>query len=341
MLVCKGGGILTILIDTENVSITTEEISQLDKTVELVLFVSKNSKNMSPYCLGLLNRKGIQYRFEIVDYSVATKNCLDLHLVIFLTKEIMSGTVGLDNEYFIYSKDSDFAEAVRYLDNLTGIKVGIISSLTEIKTKSKIISEKEDQIDEVVFKCVDNCSTMQEAYRFFVKELRSMHSLSEIATIYNEQKERLAIELDLKAERKEELNLLLDKEINKKKKEEKTAEPIKKPTKTDSIKAGISFKLDKDLWQELKVLLGQFKTKEKSSIITISYEKDTVRTSNIRSPYDLCTFYTPHMEEVSIGDVFELKCLKPKESSATKVPVTQRNKKQINRFLKIILERNN
>lgn len=330
---------MVVLIDTEKVSITTEEISQLDNSVELVFFVSKNSKCMSPYCIGLLNKEGIKYQLETVDYEKTTKNCLDLHLVVYLTNEIASGAAGINDDYFIYSKDSDCSDVVNYINHLTGFKVGVVSSLNELKTKSKIISEKEEAIDQVVFKCVDNCSTMQEVYRFFIKEFRSKYSLAEIASIYNEQKERLTIELDLKTGKKEQLKPIAVKEGQKSVNQEEPIDKINETPKNDVKEDWISFEVDRQLWIEMKGLFGLFRKQNKSCPVTILCESVTVKTSKGSFSYDLCTFQITNITGVNIGDVFQLKCLKPKESSVTKIPVTSRNQKLINRFLKSLSEK--
>lgn len=315
---------MIILVDTENVLLTISDIDKLNSESELVFFVSKNSKHISPYCLGLLDKNGIKYKFETVDYSVATKNCLDLHLVIYLTREIMSGDAVDDNDYFIYSKDADFKESAIYLESLTGVKVNTVCSLEDIKPKSEIIKEEKEDLENITSLCIEESSTLTEAYRYFVKTLRSKYTLAEISEIYKEKKEQLIAGIDEK-KLKEAIEVIKDIGL----------EPISQTEINKALKmkddkgSGLYFGVDKPLWTKLKGFLGYVKQNYKGVVMNIDYNGDAVLFDGNEFDFKYCNFHMNSSGDLNIGDIFKLKCIHPKESLPISILITELNQKFI------------
>lgn len=344
---------MIILVDTENVQLSIEDVNQLDATNEIIFFTSRNSNYINPFCIGMLERKGVKYSFEMVDYTKAIKNCLDLHLVIYLTHKLSIENGDKDKSYCIYSKDTDFSEVSLYIERLTGIDVKVVSCLEDVPSEKKMDEQRQKEIDQIVLECAQSCANLQQAYRYMVKVMRADYSMSEIADIYASIKEDIAARLnnrysELPVEKQivtEESRAIDNNKI------ENVVIPPKISTSSTQTKSeannvvnndsdqpkskGVSVKLSTKEWNAMKCLLGYLNSNS-SAETQISYQGKMVEFSNESIEFNKCTFALSTIDPVKEGQQFELKCAKPKQSKSMKISVTKKNRKQINNFLDIV-----
>ncbi len=103
-----------VLIDTENVNLSLEELLRLDADCQIIFFISKYSKNISMVAIKYLVESKIDMSFEYIDIEKATKNCLDFHIVAYL------GMYAKEKcRYYIYSNDKGFQMVSAYIAAIT------------------------------------------------------------------------------------------------------------------------------------------------------------------------------------------------------------------------------
>lgn len=322
-----------ILVDTENVQISIQDINEIGKGTKIVFFVTKNSKLINPYIIGTLDNKGIQYSFETVDFTKAIKNCLDMHLVIYLTHKLITEREQQDQGYCIYSKDTDFSEAVLYIEKLTGVKVNVISSLAQIPTKEKIIAQRQKEIDKIILECTQSCTNMQQVYRYMVKNMRASYSMSEIADIYTSLKEKIASSLNTGIS-----NLPIVPPIS-----VETSVPINTDKKKSILiqpkSEELAIQLDLRSWNYMKSMLGQINRACDSEEIPISYKGKNVTFLDESVEFNKCTFALNSTEPIKVGSELHLRCIRPKQSGIMKISVNKSNKGLINKFLNSVRQK--
>lgn len=181
-----------VIIDTENLMPEENQIDLLDSDVELIFFISKNSKKMALNALKQLYEKNIKLSFEHVSYKICTKNCLDFHIVAFISFQPPDENI----TYYILSNDNGYKDVSKYIEARTGKVVKVINHLSGIETKKQAYDKEQCYIKEILTNCLTNSSTMQQVYRQLVKHLRENYSMLEISLIYKEHKEELKQRLE-------------------------------------------------------------------------------------------------------------------------------------------------
>lgn len=319
-----------ILVDTENIQITPQEITQIEPLSSVTFFVSRNSKPINPYCIGILESKGSTYNFEAIEYTKATKNCLDLHLVIYLTRKLSVEHPQEEQNYYIYSKDADFSQAALYIEDLTGVKVKVISSFSEISTKGNMEGERQSQIDKIVSECASSCTTLQQAYRYMVKNMRSSCSMTEIASIYNSQKERLLLSMSGATS-----NMPVPTDSGSTNISAMTSTSIENPL-SQSKEKDVSVKLDLLAWHYMKTFMGLANSRGESKDVSIGYKGRNVIFINDSVDFSECTFTLNTLGPIELGEDLHLKCTNLNNLGSATITVTTSTKTPINRFLNAV-----
>lgn len=177
-----------VLIDTENVCLSAEEVQTIKDQLEIVFFVSGYSNNISLTTVQALWEKKIELKFEKVDSTQATKNNLDFHIVAYLAMQ----TYDEDTRYYILSKDNGYRAVSRYISSKTKLSICVIKSLNEITSIEHLMKEEQQRlkthIDSVIRRSITNSNNTLEAYRYLVKKLRTHMEIGDIAKLYKEHK---------------------------------------------------------------------------------------------------------------------------------------------------------
>jgi len=167
------------LIDTENVSDYKSLIPHINIEDEIIFCCTSKSKTISIDCLkDLYNSRGM---LSFLDFYNGSPNALDFQMVSLLTEKVILNEY---DEYYIYSNDTGFDVACRYLSDkyirvIDRIGTNVISN-ESIEFELSPVDEK-DSLSRKLIDLVNSTNNLsRDRLSLEVNKIRFKYSKSDI-----------------------------------------------------------------------------------------------------------------------------------------------------------------